>query len=81
MKNERFTSFTSPLSVILSMGAGIVTSVAISLLASGKLIRIRDVQNGLLAGMVVGGTASYYITNPAFAICCGFFGAIVQYFF
>jgi hypothetical protein len=30
---------------------------------------------------VVGGTASYYITNPAFSIICGFSGGLLQTLF
>lgn len=35
--------------------------------------------NGVIAGGVVCGSASYYITNPALALICGAAGSFVQF--
>jgi hypothetical protein len=77
MAREAFTNYTTALSIILSMGASLTTGLAVSLLINGS-INARDLQNALIAGFVVGGTASYFITNPAFSIVCGFTGALFQ---
>lgn len=60
------------------MGSAIITSVAISILLNDGRLRVRDVQNGLIAGAIVGGSASYFITNPVYALICGVAGAIFQ---
>jgi hypothetical protein len=39
---------------------------------------IREIQNSLLAGAVVGGSASYFITNPSYSVVCGITAALLQ---
>ncbi len=78
MKKEIFTNYVTPLCLIMSMGAAIVVTLAINTLINGNNIKIRDIQNGLIAGAVAGGTAGYFITNLAFAILCGFTAGISQ---
>ena len=78
MPKERFTNYTTPLSLILSMGASITTSLSLSLFVNNGTLNIRDIQNGLIAGAVVGGTTSYFITNYAFSLLCGVAAAIFQ---
>ena len=59
------------------MGAALTTSFAMSFLIHNS-VNPRDIQNGLLAGAIVGGSASFYITNVAFSILCGIIAAILQ---
>lgn len=37
--------------------------------------------NAQIAGGIVSGAASYYVTSPFQGVLCGFVAAIVQYFF
>lgn len=60
------------------MGASLTTTIVIDMVINEDLLRIRNIQNGLIAGAVVGGSASYYITNPVYAIICGFAAAFFQ---
>lgn len=62
------------------MGAAVTTGIVLTLTVNGY-IKIRDVQNCLVAGFVAGGTASYFITNPGFAIFTGGISAIIQIIF
>ena len=59
------------------MGAAAVTGVAMSALIHGYL-KLRDLQQALIAGMVVGGSASYFITNPAYSLACGVTAGLLQ---
>ena len=52
-----------------------MTGTAFSMLVHGYL-RARDVQNALIAGMVMGGSASYFLPNPGYSILLGALGAI-----
>lgn len=78
IKRELFSGYVTPLCLILSMGSAIVTSIAISIFLNNGTLRVRDVQNGLIAGGVVGGSASYFITSPVYALICGVAGATFQ---
>lgn len=46
-----------------------------------RSLRIKDVLNGLLAGGIVNGAASFYITTPFLAVLIAVPAAILQYFF
>ena len=59
------------------MGSSVVTGLSLSMLINAKP-NIRDIQNSLLAGAIVGGSAGYLITNPAFSIVCGITAALFQ---
>jgi hypothetical protein len=37
--------------------------------------------NGVIAGGVICGTASFYITTPVLALICGAAGAFIQFIF
>lgn len=78
MKKEMFTNYTTAFYLILSMGASITTSISLSIFVNNGSLHVRDVQNGLIAGAVVGGTTSYFLTNAAFSILCGFTAAFFQ---
>lgn len=47
-------------------------------MAMNSFPSIRNIQNSLLAGAVVGGSASYFITNPSYSIVCGLTAALFQ---
>ena len=59
------------------MGASITTGVAFIVLVKGKLI-IRSVQHCLIAGLVLGGTASHYVTVSGMSIMFGLVAAVMQ---
>ena len=80
MQRESFTNFTTAFGILLSMSSAITSGIAFSCFTNGYL-RIRDVQNSLIAGIVVGGSSSYYVTNPGFSILMGGVGAILQILF
>jgi hypothetical protein len=64
--------------VLLSTGSAMVISVWMSYLMNNCEIRVRDISNGTIAGLIVGGTSSFYFTNPAFPIVCGVSAGIFQ---
>lgn len=76
MKKETFTSINSTVSIILSMSASLISNLSICIMIKGSLV-LRDFQNGLMAGIVVGGSASYYVTNFSFSLICGFSAGIL----
>jgi len=76
MRKETFTPIISSISVILGMSSSFITNITICLLHRGRL-NLRDIQNGLLAGLVVVGSSSYYITNLGLAVVCGFAAGIL----
>ena len=77
MRREIFSNYTTTASLILTMGASIATGAAFIALLRGTLI-VRILQHCLIAGIVMGGSASYYITNPGTSILLGFAAAIMQ---
>ena len=62
-----------PLSIILTMGSAMINSLIYRLFAGKFNVKTRQICNCLIAGIIVGGTSSYYITNLAFSI---FFGLV-----
>lgn len=69
--------YTNPVSVIIGMGSGLIGAMFISLLINGTLI-LRDALHGPIAGAIVVGASSLYITNPTFAFVAGASGGIIQ---
>ena len=59
------------------MGAGVVGSFCLSALIHGNII-IRDIIHGPIAGGIVVGSASFFITNPVYALVAGFAAGAVQ---
>ncbi len=77
-----FQRYTSPVSVVLSMGSSIVSSFGTGMLIHGskfKGIRIKDIMNSVVGGGVAIGAASFYITTPFLAIIVGSIAGISQY--
>jgi hypothetical protein len=79
-----FGRYNAPVSIFLSMSTAIITSVAIGMLIYGdnmKSLRIKDILNGLIAGGIVNGAASFYITTPFLAIVIAVTSTVLQYIF
>jgi ammonia channel protein AmtB len=74
-----FSLYTGPISIMLALGAGAIASFCLSSFMNGKIIA-RDVINGPIAGAIACGAASYYITNPVYAILVGFVAGLIQTF-
>lgn len=66
-----------PLSVIIGMGAALLGAFAVSSFVNGRII-IRDIIHAPIAGGIVVGAASYFITNPTYALVAGFTGGALQ---
>ena len=72
-----FNSFIGPFCIVLSMGASLVSTLIFSSLLNGTIIA-RDMIHAPIAGAIIGGTASFFSTNPAQPIIAGFFGGALQ---
>ena len=72
-----FNRYTGPLSVIFAMGFSIIASLIVSVLINGHLIA-RDLINAPLAGAIIVGASSFFITNNVFSIVIGFVGGALQ---
>jgi hypothetical protein len=59
------------------MGASIIASYFVSSIINGSVI-VRDVIHAPIAGGIVVGSASFFITNPAYALVAGFTGGAMQ---
>ena len=59
------------------MGAGVIGAIIGSSLINGSIIA-RDTLHGPIAGAIVVGASSLFITNPVFAFIAGFSGGFVQ---
>jgi ammonia channel protein AmtB len=80
---SRFNLYTGPICIILAMGSAVVTSISCFSFKYGveKGLRVKDILNGIIAGGVVCGSASFYITTPVLALICGATAAICQFIF
>jgi positive regulator of sigma E activity len=76
---NKFNIFTGPFYIIIAMGAGVIGSVIVSCIINGHLI-IRDLIHSPLAGGIIAGSASFFITNPVYALVVGFTGGATQAF-
>lgn len=75
--NNTFLEYTPLLCIIMSISGSTLTTMAFCLLFKGKLI-IRYLIYGPVAGAVIGGAASYYTSNPVYALVIGVIGGFVQ---
>ena len=75
-----FSTYTPVLCVILSVSASTLSCVALGLIFYGRPI-VRHLIYGPIAGAVIGGASSYYISNPVYAIVVGATGGILQAIF
>ncbi len=66
-----------PTCILLGMGAGVIGSIVFSLIYNGELI-IRDAIHGVIAGAIVAGASSLYVSNPSYALIAGGVGGLTQ---
>jgi hypothetical protein len=59
------------------MAGGILGSFCATTFINGKIV-IRDLVHSPIAGGIVTGSASFFITNPVYGIVAGFTGGLVQ---
>jgi hypothetical protein len=84
MQASLFHRYITPVSIFLSMGSSVTTSIAISMLINGdnyKCISVKNIINAVVAGGIAVGAASFYITAPYLALIVGVFSGILQYVF
>jgi hypothetical protein len=84
MQTTSFQRYIGPLSVVLSMGTAILTSIAVALLIHGDKItsiRLKDMLNAQIAGGIIIGAASFYTTTPYLGLIAGVIAGFTQYFF
>jgi hypothetical protein len=72
-----FYLYSGPTSLLLGMGASLVSAICVSILVNENII-IRDVVHAPIAGGIVVGSASFFISNPVYAIVAGFTAGAVQ---
>jgi hypothetical protein len=68
-----------PTSLIVGMGAAVLGALCLSSLINGFVI-VRDVVHAPIAGGIVVGSASTFITNPVYVLVAGFTAGLVQAF-
>jgi hypothetical protein len=85
LQESNFQRYIAPLSILLSMGSAIITSIAVSMFVNGdnKIngVRVKDVLNAQIAGGIICGAASFYITTPYLGLITGVVAGVTQYFF
>lgn len=72
-----WATYTLPTCILLGMGAGVIGGITFSLIYNGELI-IRDAIHGVIAGAIVTGASSLYLTNPGYALITGGVGGFTQ---
>jgi len=72
-----FNVYIGPVSIVLSMGAAIVSSIIFTSIINGHII-IRDLIHAPIAGAIVGGSASFFTTNVTEPLLAGFVGGMIQ---
>lgn len=72
-----YSPYTNPVCIIIGMGSGLIGAMFVSLLINGTLI-LRDALHGPIAGAIVVGASSLYITIPTYAFVAGASGGIIQ---
>lgn len=68
------------LCVFFSISGSTISCVALGLIFYGRFI-VRHLVYGPVAGAVIGGAASFYISNPVYAILVGVVGGMLQAIF
>lgn len=68
---------TGPVYIILAMGAAVVGSVIFSVLINGTVVA-RDLIHAPIAGGIIAGSASFFITAPVYTFVVGFTGGAIQ---
>jgi hypothetical protein len=68
---------TGPLCILLGMSSSVMGAFCISNVINNSII-LRDIIHAPIAGGIVVGSASFFITNPVYAIVAGFTAGSVQ---
>lgn len=63
--------------MILGMGAAIIGALSTSVFVNGSLV-IRDIVNAPIAGGIVVGSASFFISNPVYSLVAGTTAGVAQ---
>jgi hypothetical protein len=74
---DSYPRYNGPTSMIIGMAAAIVGSACVSGIINGCLIA-RDLIHAPIAGGIVVGSASYFLTAPVYALVAGFAGGASQ---
>lgn len=74
---NHYSPYVSPLCIVLGLGAGVVGSLFTTTLINGIII-YRDLIHGLIAGAIVVGSSSLYVSNLMYSIIAGVTGGIIQ---
>ena len=74
---NQYSPYTNPLCIIAGLGSGAVGALFVSALVNGTII-VRDLFHGVIAGAIVVGASSLYISNPIYAIVAGTSGGAIQ---
>jgi hypothetical protein len=74
---NQYSPYTSPVCIIIGLATGAIGSILVSTLINGYIIA-RDAIHGPIAGAIVVGASSLYITNPTYAFVAGLSGGIIQ---
>lgn len=69
--------YTAPLALIQGLASSTITSISISFILNGDLF-IRDFLLGAISGGICLSSASYYVTNPTWAILIGSVAGVIQ---
>lgn len=72
-----FSLANMPTSLIVGMGASVLGAICLSSFINGFVI-VRDVVHSPIAGGIVVGSASTFITNPVYVLVAGFTAGVVQ---
>jgi hypothetical protein len=72
-----YNYYNGPFFIVMAMGAAIVGAVIFSVLINGSVVA-RDLIHAPIAGGIIGGSASFFITAPVYIFVVGFTGGAVQ---
>jgi len=78
--NTLFVFSNAGISTIFSISTCVISTIAMSLIANGRL-QYRDLLTAPILGGVIIGSSSTYIYNPAEAIIFGFIASFLQIIF
>lgn len=74
---NNFNIYVGPLSLVLAMAAAIMGAVITSCLINGYLIA-RDIIHAPIAGAIISGSSTFFITNNFESLIAGFLGGMIQ---
>lgn len=74
---NNYSPYTNPVCIIIGLGTGGAGAIMTSAFINGFLVA-RDAIHGPIAGAIVVGASSLYITNPIYAFIAGISAGIIQ---